>query len=301
MFQQFFCCSYSVINHLAGSEHMQDTEGSSFSDVQQSFCTLLRGSHSYWQMWAAKKKKKRKISNWIQDQWLGNKWSCLKQGPWDRCILQRLFHWFARTAFGHRFQTKEFLIYKNTYPALHKRLVRYAAAWSHWEKALKSFIQPALVTKSGDGHSNLNSQNVPCEVLKNPTPFADSLFLWLRSWDRRALEARQLFPWACNTNLGQRDADVASPVPCSQLARRPAWPRASCSEMRDTGTLLCLSCLNLGLGFHSDTSAVDFLLVLISKGCPGLWGACRNLLWSKSCTDFWLWLQQQTVGRIRGG
>lgn len=72
---------------------------------------------------------------------------------------------------------KDFLISKNTQPAPHKQLVRRAATWSHWEEAPESFIQPPLITKSGDVRSNLNSQNTPREVLKNPTPFADSLFL----------------------------------------------------------------------------------------------------------------------------
>lgn len=121
---------------------------------------------------------------------------------------------------------KDFLISKNTQPAPHKQLVRRAATWSHWEEAPKSFIQPPLITKSGDVRSNLNSQNTPREVLKNPTPFADSLFLWLRSWDRRALEPRQLFPWACNTSLGQGDVHAASPVPFQPAASAPSWPGA---------------------------------------------------------------------------
>lgn len=36
-------------------------------------------------------------------------------------------------------------------------------------------------------------------------------------------------------------------------------------EMLNTGTLLCSSRLYLDLGFHTHTSAVDFLLVTISK------------------------------------
>lgn len=52
-------------------------------------------------------------------------------------------------------------------------------------------------------------------------------------------------------------------------------------EILDTSTLLCLSWLNLGLGFHTHTSAVDFLSVTISKrlskGSEVLPDACHKV------------------------
>lgn len=62
MFQQFFCCSYSVINHLAGSEHTQDREGSSLFDMQQSLCTLLRGRVTLTDRWEQQKKGKQQLN-----------------------------------------------------------------------------------------------------------------------------------------------------------------------------------------------------------------------------------------------
>lgn len=57
MFQQFFCCSYSVINHLAGSEHTGQRRQLTLWHAAITLHLVKRQSHSYWQMRAAKKRK----------------------------------------------------------------------------------------------------------------------------------------------------------------------------------------------------------------------------------------------------
>lgn len=69
-------------------------------------------------------------------------------------------------------------------------------------------------------------------------------------------------------------------------------------EMRDTGTLLCLSWLNQGLGFHTRTSAVDFVLVTISerlsKGSEVLPDARHKANWTRET-----FVSLQTEGKTR--
>lgn len=95
---------------------------------------------------------------------------------------------------------------------------------------------------------------------------------------------------ACSANLGQRAADAASPAPWVLWPALPAGGvpgrlRASHLEIRDTGTRLCLSWLNLGLPFHTQASAVDFVLVTISKrlskGSEVLLDACHKANWTR--------------------
>lgn len=76
--------------------------------------------------------------------------------------------------------------------------------------------------------------------------------------------------------------------PVSAVASAPSWPGAregSEPATPDTGTLLALSCLNLGLAFHTQTSDVDFVLVTISKrlskGSEVLPDACHKANWTR--------------------
>lgn len=141
MFQQFFCCSYSVINHLAGRRTHTGLNRQLILWHAAIILQLVKKQiHSHLQVRAAKTgKAATQYSNNLQET------SSLvwKEDPGITVSYNMLFHGFA---FGHCFQEKRQLLTCKIHSlSLHKQLLKEVpAAW--WWETLRSVIQSPLLS-----------------------------------------------------------------------------------------------------------------------------------------------------------